>query len=239
MKKNYEKTIEVFLIIGIVFILEIILLFYLSNVKLLEYKVYSIILLEENDALLVVPKDEKSIEFLAKAVELNPNDVIAKFYLAYEYKQTNQDDMAIKWYNEVLKLNPDYSWAYYNMGIIYSQKGDYTNAVKYLEKTVLLNPADKEAVKLLVKIYSKNKKYTAAERQLRKTIHDLPNDADFYYLMAQIYKELKSNINYTKYLKYTIQKGATFSGNIEKVKLELASLDKNKTKTKISGKTKP
>lgn len=61
MKKNYEKAIEVFLIVGIVFVLEIVLLFYLSNVKVLEYKVYSIILLEGNDALLVVPENEKSI----------------------------------------------------------------------------------------------------------------------------------------------------------------------------------
>ena len=81
---------------------------------------------------------------------------------------------------------------------------------------------------MLVKLYSKHKKYSTAEKILRQAMHDMPEEADIYYLLAQIYMQLKNKINYTKYLKMTVSKELTFTGDIEKVKRELEEAEANK-----------
>lgn len=175
---------------------------------------------------------DNSVKYLKKAVELDNKDIIAKFYLAYSLHQLGETEIAIKTYNEVIEQSPDYSWAYYNLASIYIDKNDDNTAISYLEKTIQTNPADLKAITMLVKVLSKNKKFLQAEKILNQALTILPEEADIYYLLSRIYTELKNTVNRIKYLKLTISKKITFSGDIEDVEEELKELEKQELETK-------
>ena len=79
---------------------------------------------------------------------------------------------------------------------------------------------------MIVKLFSKHKKYSAAEKILRQAMQTMPDEADIYYFLARVYKELKSRINYVKYLKMTLKKQITFSGDINTLKEEIKEAEK-------------
>ena len=164
-------------------------------------------------------KDE--IKYLEKALELDKNDTIAKFYLAYQYKEIGEKERAIELYNEVIEQNPDYSWAYYNLAAIYAEMGDENRAIEYLNKTIITNPSDIKAVKLLVKMYSKQKEYAIAQNILNQTLQRMPDEADLYYLHAEICKQLGDEEGYKQYILLTNEKKITYSGNEKLLQTEV------------------
>ena len=90
---------------------------------------------------------------------------------------------------------------------------------------------------MIVKVLSKHKKYLEAEKVLTKAMTIIPEEADIYYLLSGIYKELKNTANQIKYLKLTISKKLTFSGDIEDVEEELKELEKPQPKVQEQQKT--
>ena len=158
---------------------------------------------------------------LSKTLELNPDDVIAMFYLAYSLKEVGNIDDSINLYNEIISRSPDYSWAYYNLASIYFEQNRDDLAIEYLNKTIKINPNDVPAIKFLIKILSKNRNYAEAEKILKQATTKMPLEADLFYLFAQLYKTMNSKINYLKYLKYTEKKSSTFTGNFEALLKEI------------------
>ena len=104
---------------------------------------------------------------------------------------------------------------------IYLEQNKDEQAILFLEKTIKTNPSDIKAIKMLVKLLYKHKKFVAAEKILRQAIHDMPEEADVYYFLAKVYQELKNRINYVKYLKLTLNKQLTFSGDVNSLEEEI------------------
>ena len=111
------------------------------------------------------------------------------------------------------------------MALIYLEQNDEERAIFYLERTININSKDVQAIKLAAKIFMKHKKYAAVEKLLKMAVEEMPLEADLLYLLASLYKELKNKDNYIKLLKLALENSSTFSGNVEKLKAEIAEIE--------------
>ena len=94
------------------------------------------------------------------AIELNPNDYDAWFYLAFALQNNQQTDDSIIAYQKALSLNPA-SWnACNNLGnIYYTVKNDPLTALNYYKKIVENQPENNKAKIGLALSYLKTKNY--------------------------------------------------------------------------------
>jgi Tfp pilus assembly protein PilF len=78
---------------------------------------------------------------LRKAVEADPRNVRAHFYLGKIYTQTKEYALAIDAYQNAVTLNPNFSDAFFNLGFIYAATGKYKEAEKLFTRVVRLKPS--------------------------------------------------------------------------------------------------
>ena len=166
----------------------------------------------------------EAIKYLERTIEINPEDTIARFYLAYEYKRTGRRDEALAEYQKVVEQAPDYSWAYFNMASIYWEEEDVVNAIENLDKTVDLNPHDTKAFELFIKILMKTNTDQGALAVAKKALQENPDCGDLFYTTAQVYKKLKDKKNYAEYLKSAILNQSSLSIPVKEVRQELSTI---------------
>ena len=90
-------------------------------------------------------QDNRSIEELTQAIELDPTDVDAYHYRGRAYHKKGNYDKAIADYTKSIKLNPKLADAYNSRGAAHNRKGDYDQAIKDLDKAIQLNPKSAKA----------------------------------------------------------------------------------------------
>ncbi|MDB5283338.1 MAG: bacteriophage receptor, outer rane subunit [Bacteroidota bacterium] len=77
---------------------------------------------------------DKAIEYLNKAISIDPNADLFYYDLGVGYTLGHRFDEAISTFNKLLSINPRYAAAYKNLGIIYNAKGDTALGKQYQEK---------------------------------------------------------------------------------------------------------
>lgn len=77
---------------------------------------------------------------LQKAIDLNPRNARAHFYLGKIYTAKKNYPEAIKAYSKVTDLAPAFPDAFFNLGFIYYRTGDYAKAEEMFQKVVALSP---------------------------------------------------------------------------------------------------
>jgi tetratricopeptide (TPR) repeat protein len=106
-------------------------------------------------------------EFRAE-LTLNPQDVVAKFHVAYVLMQQQHRDDAIKLLTEVIQQKPDYPDAQYQLGKALLETGDARGAVGPLETAVHLDAAQDNALYQLSLAYRRLGRTAEAEAALKK-----------------------------------------------------------------------
>jgi len=137
-------------------------------------------------------KPEEAINYLDKAIEVNPNDSKLYYVRAYVYEQIKDDDKAIEYGTKALAVEPDYVDALVLVGRIYFNQGlemqsnastirdrklqntefdkaheKFKQAIPYFEKAYSLKPDEKSVVYGLRSIYyslDNNKEYDKWEK---------------------------------------------------------------------------
>jgi tetratricopeptide (TPR) repeat protein len=89
---------------------------------------------------------EEGSKNIDKALELNPDDYMARFNKALSLELYRHYDDALIWYNKALEISKK-EWSYYGIASIYGRRGDVDNTVKYLKLAMEINPAIKEEAK--------------------------------------------------------------------------------------------
>lgn len=79
-------------------------------------------------------------EISEKILEIFPNDVIAKFYLANIYYTHNKNEDAVRLYQEIILSQPDNLNARYNLALALIKLKQYSQAEKQLEYILLKEP---------------------------------------------------------------------------------------------------
>lgn len=81
-----------------------------------------------------------------KALELKPDDYMARFNKALSLELYKYYDEALLWYEKSLEISKG-EWSYYGMASIYGRKADVADTVKYLKLAIEINPDIREEAK--------------------------------------------------------------------------------------------
>jgi tetratricopeptide (TPR) repeat protein len=119
-----------------------------------------------------------------KAVNANPKDASARFYLALGLDAVNQDfDGAIREYRLAVQFDPEYGPAHYNLGILLENvRNDYDGAEHSYREATRCEPDDSSAHNNLGNLLENVRKdHDGAEREYREALRCDPNCGDAHY----------------------------------------------------------
>lgn len=95
---------------------------------------------QEGTKLMLEKKYQEAVEFLKKALTLNPEFSEAYYNLGLSYERLGEYNDAIENLNEAIKRSPDDANAHYALGYSYFQKRKYKQAVESFEHAARLKP---------------------------------------------------------------------------------------------------
>lgn len=81
-----------------------------------------------------------------KALQLKPDDYMARFNKALSLELYKYYDESLLWYEKSLEISKG-EWSYYGMASIYGRRADVADTVKYLKLAIEINPDIKEEAK--------------------------------------------------------------------------------------------
>jgi tetratricopeptide (TPR) repeat protein len=83
-----------------------------------------------------------------KALELNPDDYMARFNKALSLELYKHYDEALVWYQKALEVAKGQGeWSYYGIASIYGRRGNVADTVTYLKLAIDINPDIREEAK--------------------------------------------------------------------------------------------
>ena len=83
---------------------------------------------------------QKAIEFISKAIKVNPTDAPAHFNLPNAYMELGHIEKAIASYNNSIALKPNYAEAHANRGVALHSFGKIKEAITSFNKAIQLAP---------------------------------------------------------------------------------------------------
>lgn len=98
-------------------------------------------------------KLEQAINFLSRAISINPLLYSAHFSLGNAYQAQGKLGQAICSYQQAVSLKPDCAEAYNNIGVACKELGRLVNALNYYNKAISLSPDFVEAHSNLGNLY--------------------------------------------------------------------------------------
>ena len=99
----------------------------------------------EGNKLIDQGRTEEGIEYMEKALKLNPQDAYAYYNIGRVYLQRNDLDTAIDFMKKALEINDQIYEAYNNIGAAYYTKGDLDTAETYFQTAMLIDPSIADA----------------------------------------------------------------------------------------------
>ncbi len=124
-----------------------------------------------------------------KALELNPKNADALYYLGLAMFGRKQYDEAIEHMSEAAKTKPGESEIRTQLGVVCIAKGQLDRAVGHLQKSLQIAPNDPEAYfNLGVAMYRRGDK-AQAMRNWQRTVQLKPNDYEAHYNLALVLDE--------------------------------------------------
>lgn len=88
---------------------------------------------------------ELAIEYIQRAIELDPSNAACHLHLGNVYKGLAQPDKAIASYLRAVELRPGYHMAYSNLGATFDQLGEFEKAIESYDQALALVPNYPEA----------------------------------------------------------------------------------------------
>ena len=159
------------------------------------------------------PEDEQTIADYTKAIELDPELVIAYFLRGNAYESMQKYEQAFDDFTKVIELNPEFEPAYRERGGIYLRWEQYDEAIADLTKAVELDPEDYYGYYIRGFIYEKLGQSDLAIADFEKAITDYtehPYYLEAYCSLANIYLNQGRNDLAAKYY----ETGSTLTDDI-------------------------
>jgi tetratricopeptide (TPR) repeat protein len=114
---------------------------------------------------------------IQQAINVDPQNAKAHFYLGKIYTSTKYYPKAIQAYGRVIKLNPQFSDAFFNLGFIYYSTRDFAKAEEMFQKSVALEPPYlDEAYFNLAMVQNLQGKYEESLHSLERAVEVNPNN---------------------------------------------------------------
>lgn len=141
-------------------------------------------------------KYEASVPVLKRAVELDGENLMARFLLARTYVSAhrslllgNFSKLALEQLNYVARKNPRFPTLHYHIGLIYSNDGAVEKAVQELKLEVQYQPSNAQARVALAELLLKKGELEEAMQQLQLAEKAAPSVSLVHYTLAKAFRE--------------------------------------------------
>ncbi len=132
-------------------------------------------------------KTDEAIGHFQKALEKNPDYVVALQNLGNAYRQKKEWESARKALEHAVALRPEDAEANYGLGMVYAQLNDAARAYEYLEKALAARPAYPEALNNLGILYLRTGRPEEAKKSFAESIRVAPEFEQAYLNLARVY----------------------------------------------------
>jgi len=132
---------------------------------------------------------DKAIEQFKKAIEIDPNSMLAHSNLAYIYEGQGKIDEAIAEFKELLRIKPDFPQIHVGIGLLYDSQGKTDEAIAEMKKAIQLDPKTTVAYINLGVLYRKKGMLDDAIGQFKKLLEMQPDTAVYHGVLGDLYRE--------------------------------------------------
>lgn len=123
---------------------------------------------------------DRAIADLNKAIELDPNSVVAFENRGTLFVRSGKPDRAIEDYDEAIRLDPNYAQAHADRGVAYYIKGNYARAIENYSEAIRLDPKHAVSYSNRAAAYKKAGRNDRAIADQSEAIKLEPDRAEFY-----------------------------------------------------------
>ena len=141
-------------------------------------------------------KYEASVPVLKRAVELDGENLMARFLLGRTYVSAhrslllgNFSKLALEQLNYVARKNPSFPTLHYHIGLIYSNDGAIEKAIQELKLEIQYQPSNAQARVALAELLLKKGELEPAMEQLQLAEKAAPLVSLVHYTWAKAYRE--------------------------------------------------
>ncbi len=156
-------------------------------------------------------KYDKSLKYLARAVELNGNNFQAIFDLAYVYFLKERYIESIVFYKQYLKKYPLSEQAWNNLGNVFATIGNHDLAIDSFNNAISIDAAFQNPYLAKAEIHFSLGEFLAAIDIYKELIDRGFENNSLYFLIADCYQNLEENLLAIKYYKKSIEKDPFFA----------------------------
>ena len=141
-------------------------------------------------------KYDASVPVLKRAVELDGENLMARFLLGRTYVSAhrflmlgNFSKLALEQLNYVASKNPRFPTLHYHIGLIYSNDGSIEKAIQELKLEIQYQPSNAQARVALAELLLKKGDLEPAVEQLQLAEKAAPSVSLVHYTLAKAYRE--------------------------------------------------
>lgn len=182
----------------------------------LLYKKYDSAYLQMGEICLKQNKADTAVLYYNKALEINPQQVLAYIALGGIYRNIKAEfDKAISYYSSALKIDNRNKETLCNIAWCYNSQKQYDSAIMYAAKALDLDNDYKAGYGELGHAVHASKKYAEGLEQFRKNMSLSANPLPVLY-SGLIYIELKDKENALKMYERLEKTDSTMAGRLKK-----------------------
>ncbi|MEI8012596.1 MAG: tetratricopeptide repeat protein [Candidatus Omnitrophota bacterium] len=131
----------------------------------------------------------KGLNFLNKAIGLNPDYVVPYQVLGFFYYQRGNSINAVECANNIIRVAPKNPIGYQLLGDVFFNKQEFSAAIDQYKKAVLFNSADVNIYNNIGLSFMNLEQFDEARRYLGKAVLLRPDDVHLRYSLASICRD--------------------------------------------------
>ncbi len=129
-------------------------------------------------------KIDPSVSELAKAVDSDPSNAIARRFLAAALDEAGQSDKAIEQATKAIELDPMNSECHLQMGMTFAKQDQMERAIEEARRAIELGPENSRAYDLLFTCLRQSQRTDEAIKTARDGLAVSPSDAELHYRLG-------------------------------------------------------
>ena len=149
-------------------------------------------------AYFAINKFDLSVEYLKKASEINPSDMVCKNNLANSYKSSGNSQEAGKIYKEILHKFPNNPIILQNLALIKKNISDFSSAIDLYKKSIKYIDSEENKTRALLNIannYTNLGEFSEAKEIFTNIIKKNPNNVRAHIELSKLIDYKKDNIH--------------------------------------------
>jgi len=133
---------------------------------------------------------KEAIKYLIKAFELDKENLMVLYDLAYCYDRAGDPENSILYYNHYINVEPYSEHVWFSLGNLYNKVGEVDNAIEAYEMAVAINPEYIDSIYELAVILEDNYQYEKAVKYYKQYLTYEPDSAEIYHFIGNCYLHL-------------------------------------------------